>query len=105
MPREPLREPLLAPVPPVRLPWPRSYKPMKTIRLVRALLAASLLASATLQAQPIEVRTLTLTNGMKVLVHEDHSIPNVALHIFYRVGSRNERPGSTGISHWVEHGT
>ena len=44
-----------------------------------------------------------LKNGMKLLVEEDHSIPNVALYIFYRVGSRNERPGTTGISHFFEH--
>jgi zinc protease len=49
------------------------------------------------------VATRTLKNGMKVLVQPDHSIPNVALYIFYRIGSRNERPGSTGISHFFEH--
>ncbi len=40
---------------------------------------------------------------MVVLVQEDHSIPNVAIDIFFRVGSRNERPGLTGISHFLEH--
>ena len=40
---------------------------------------------------------------MKILVQEDHSIPNVALYLFYRVGSRNERPGTTGLSHYFEH--
>jgi len=35
---------------------------------------------------------------MKVLIHEDQSIPNVALYIFYKIGSRNERPGTTGLS-------
>ncbi|MEW6735579.1 MAG: pitrilysin family protein [Acidobacteriota bacterium] len=55
------------------------------------------------QAQTIEVKTHTLKNGMKILVHEDHSIPNAALYIFYRVGSRNERPGTTGLSHFFEH--
>ncbi len=54
-------------------------------------------------AEPIAVRSLVLTNGMKVLVHEDHSIPNAALYIFYRIGSRNERPGTTGLSHFFEH--
>jgi zinc protease len=54
-------------------------------------------------AQILDVKTATLKNGMKVLVQEDHSIPNVALYIFYRVGSRNERPGTTGISHFFEH--
>jgi zinc protease len=49
------------------------------------------------------VQTTTLKNGMKVLVQEDHSIPSVALYLFYRVGSRDERPGITGISHFFEH--
>jgi zinc protease len=51
----------------------------------------------------IEVQTHTLRNGMKILVHEDHSIPTVASYIFYRIGSRNERPGTTGLSHFFEH--
>jgi zinc protease len=44
-----------------------------------------------------------LANGMKVIVQEDHNIPNVALYFFYKIGSRNERPGITGISHFFEH--
>ena len=54
-------------------------------------------------ANQYPVATHTLKNGMKVLVQTDHSIPNVALYIFYRIGSRNERPGTTGISHFFEH--
>jgi zinc protease len=54
-------------------------------------------------AQEFPVATHTLKNGMKVLVQPDHSIPNVSLYIFYRVGSRNERPGTTGLSHFFEH--
>ncbi len=54
-------------------------------------------------AQPLEVSTHTLSNGMKILVHEDHDIPNVALYLFFKVGSRNERPGATGMSHFFEH--
>jgi len=55
------------------------------------------------QSQEFPVSTHTLKNGMKVLVQPDHSIPNVALYIFYRVGSRNEHPGTTGLSHFFEH--
>src|ERR1700688_2225787 len=54
-------------------------------------------------AQEFPVAERTLKNGMKVLVQSDHSIPNVALYIFYRIGSRNQRPGTTGISHFFEH--
>src|SRR6267142_1587801 len=55
------------------------------------------------QAQDYGVKTHKLKNGMQILVQEDHSIPNVALYIFYKIGSRNERPGTTGLSHFFEH--
>jgi zinc protease len=55
------------------------------------------------RAQEFPVTSRTLKNGMKVLVQSDHSIPNVAMYIFYRIGSRNERPGTTGLSHFFEH--
>ena len=54
-------------------------------------------------AQSPNVQTATLANGMKVIIQEDHNIPNVALYFFYKIGSRNERPGITGISHFFEH--
>src|SRR5215217_7290357 len=44
-----------------------------------------------------------LNNGLGVILHEDHSAPIVSFWTWYRVGSRNERPGKTGLSHWVEH--
>jgi len=75
----------------------------------RGLLLAALLwaaggrAIAQDQARQFPVVDKTLKNGMKVLVQTDHSIPNVALYIFYRIGSRNERPGTTGLSHFFEH--
>jgi zinc protease len=55
------------------------------------------------RAQSFEVKTHQLKNGLKILVQEDHSIPSVAFYIFYRIGSRNERPGTTGLSHFFEH--
>jgi len=50
-----------------------------------------------------DTRTGTLANGLKVIVQEDHAIPNVAMYFFYRIGSRNERPGTTGLSRFFEH--
>jgi len=66
-------------------------------------IAAALLCAPLLAAQPIDVKTSTLGNGMKILVQEDHDIPNVSLYFFFRVGSRNERTGATGLSHFFEH--
>jgi zinc protease len=70
---------------------------------VLMLICTASLAGAPAGAQDYPVATRKLKNGMKVLVQTDHSIPNVALYIFYRIGSRNERPGTTGISHFFEH--
>jgi len=50
---------------------------------------------------PVEEKTLE--NGMKVLVLPDHSIPNCALYVWWRVGSRNEKLGATGVAHFFEH--
>jgi predicted Zn-dependent peptidase len=50
-----------------------------------------------------DVKTFTLKNGMKILVLEDHSIPNANMYLFWKVGSRNEVPGITGLSHFFEH--
>src|SRR5215217_6429216 len=44
-----------------------------------------------------------LSNGLGVILKEDHTAPVVSIWTWYRVGSRNERPGRTGLSHWVEH--
>lgn len=45
----------------------------------------------------------TLPNGLQVLLRESHDAPIASFWVWYRVGSRNEVPGKTGISHWVEH--
>jgi zinc protease len=45
----------------------------------------------------------TLPNGLDVLIHEDHSLPIVAVNIWYHVGSKNEVPGRTGFAHLFEH--
>ena len=44
-----------------------------------------------------------LANGLKVLLKEIHTAPLVSMWLWYRVGSRDEHTGHTGISHWTEH--
>ena len=44
-----------------------------------------------------------LDNGLKVIVHEDHKTPIVAVNIWYHVGSKNEKPRKTGFAHLFEH--
>ncbi|MBT8262308.1 MAG: insulinase family protein [Bacteroidia bacterium] len=73
---------------------------MKKILLL-LLLSISMVAHAQMKAE--DVRSFTLQNGMKFLVVEDFSIPNANMYLFYKVGSRNEGQGTTGISHFFEH--
>ena len=55
------------------------------------------------QVNADDVQSFTLKNGMKIFVLEDSSIPNANMYLFYKVGSRNEYVGITGISHFFEH--
>jgi len=71
------------------------------------LLVGLCLSAGALLAQnkpkPEDVHTFTLKNGMKFMVLEDHSIPNANFYTFWKVGSRNEVHGITGLSHFFEH--
>lgn len=49
------------------------------------------------------VTKTTLENGLTVILKEMHHAQVASFMVWYRVGSRNEKPGITGISHWVEH--
>jgi len=62
-----------------------------------------LLSVAPAHAQSLNVSRLRLKNGLTVLAWEDHTVPSVAFYTVYKVGSRNERPGITGLSHLFEH--
>lgn len=55
------------------------------------------------QTKPEDVKSFTLKNGMRFFVLEDNSIPNANMYLFFKVGSRNEYIGITGISHFFEH--
>lgn len=49
------------------------------------------------------IKEYHLDNGLKILLKEVHTAPIISHWVWYRVGSRYEKPGLTGISHWVEH--
>ena len=74
---------------------------MKKQLLFLLLFFATFASQAQLKAD--DVQTFTLENGMKFLVVEDNSIPNANMYLFYKVGSRNEYQGITGLSHFFEH--
>ena len=76
---------------------------MKSLLTIIALLGALFSASSKAITQAEDVKAFTLKNGMKIMVLEDHSIPNANMYLFWKVGSRNEYPGITGLSHFFEH--
>ncbi len=53
--------------------------------------------------QNLNVQRMKLSNGLTVLALEDHTVPSIAYYTLFKVGSRNERPGITGLSHLFEH--
>lgn len=72
----------------------------RSLGLLFSLLCAPLTTFAA-TAQP--THEFTLDNGLKVIVREDHRAPVVVSQIWYKVGSSYETPGSTGLSHALEH--
>lgn len=74
---------------------------MKIVLIVGVLLALAVSAHSAELAFPVEQHILE--NGMMILLIPDHSCPSVTVQVWYKTGSRNERPGITGISHLFEH--
>ena len=79
-------------------------------RLVAALAAMTLLcsplqplAAAAAQNAPPAPQARTLSNGLKVVVIEDHAAPVAQVHMWYRFGALDETPGKTGLAHALEH--
>lgn len=65
--------------------------------------AATATSGPALSPATFKVERHTLKNGLVVLTHEDHAVPAVTFWQWFKVGSRNEAPGITGISHYFEH--
>lgn len=71
----------------------------KALPLVALLFAGTQHAGA----QNIPFVEYDMANGLKVLLHEDHSTPIVTVSVMYHVGSKNEKPDRTGFAHFFEH--
>ena len=64
---------------------------------------ASKAASGAPALPPIKYTQFFLPNGLRVILHEDHSTPIIGVNVWYHVGSKNESPGRTGFAHLFEH--
>jgi len=73
---------------------------MKKTVLFFSLLA---LLYSSVVAQNIQFVEYDMANGLKVLLHEDHATPIVAVSVMYHVGSKNEKPKRSGFAHFFEH--
>jgi zinc protease len=84
--------------------WPGTLRPFRR-RLLCALLGVAVMCAAPAAAVPYteRVKETVLRNGLKLILLEDHKAPVVVFQIYYRVGSRNESLGHTGLSHILEH--
>lgn len=77
---------------------------MKSPKLCLAAAALALVAALPARAQaPVAYQQFTLPNGLRVVVHEDHATPKVAVAVWYHVGSMNEPAGKSGFAHLFEH--
>lgn len=89
--------------------WQNSLSPiileyfMKLVISFTALVFMTLISFSATATKVEDIQSFTLANGMKIMVLEDNSIPNANMYLFWRVGSRNEYPGITGLSHFFEH--
>src|SRR4249919_2948453 len=65
--------------------------------------AAGAQSAAAADTPVLKYDVYALTNGLRVIVVEDHRLPLVAVNVWYHVGPANEEPGRTGFSHLFEH--
>ncbi len=73
------------------------------IKLLTALLVFLGTLPLSAQMNKISFEKYILDNGLKVILHEDHSTPIVAVTVLYHVGSKNEAADRTGFAHFFEH--
>jgi len=71
--------------------------------ILRLLLGLFLVSIAPETSHATAVKEFVLENGLKVFLLEDHKSPAVTFQVWYRVGSRNEKDGKSGLSHFLEH--
>jgi zinc protease len=71
--------------------------------ILRLLLGLFLVSIAPEISHATAVKEFVLENGLKIFLLEDHKSPAVTFQIWYRVGSRNEKDGKSGLSHFLEH--
>jgi zinc protease len=70
---------------------------------MKTLILALPLVTAVASAQEVAYEKFVLDNGLTVILHQDHALPQVVVNLWYRVGAKDERPGRSGFAHLFEH--
>ncbi len=82
------------------------FVPCHRMYAIALFFAAVLTSGANCAAAPpagVRFSEMTLNNGLRIILSEDHNAPVVSINVTYDVGSRNEKPGRTGFAHLFEH--
>ncbi|HEB62362.1 MAG TPA: insulinase family protein [Bacteroidetes bacterium] len=72
-------------------------------KILFAFLTLIIISNINAQSKKINFVEYDLSNGLHVILHEDHTTPIVAVSVMYHVGSKNEKPDRTGFAHFFEH--
>ena len=92
---------------PSRPPLSRTIRPLATALTVAVVLTAGILPALAQPPAParltVPYEMFTLPNGLRVILHQDRSVPQIAVNVWYHVGSSHEKPGRTGFAHLFEH--
>jgi zinc protease len=83
--------------------WARRRATACLLLLLAASATGGARAASDVQPPRLEFTESILPNGLRLIVHEDHSTPIVNVQVWYHVGSKDERPGRTGFAHLFEH--
>jgi zinc protease len=87
----------------MRLSKRPTFCPGALVAVALAVVVTLAPVDAAVRPPKLQYQTTVLSNGLRVILSEDHSTPIVHLAVWYHVGSKNERPGRTGFAHLFEH--
>jgi zinc protease len=89
------------------LPLSRTIRPLSAALTLGLVLTSATLPAGAQSPSPerlaVPYEMFTLPNGLRVILHQDRSVPQVAVNVWYHVGSSHEKPGRTGFAHLFEH--
>lgn len=73
------------------------------IAITLAILTLAAVGASQVKVAPMDIKERTLSNGMRVVSLRDNSSPTVAIHVWYKVGSKDDPQGRSGFAHMFEH--